>query len=217
MKSTLRSPVAVTTTILGLWFGMFALSPTPVKGQSGGSSSDIPKFEVDPFWPKPYPNNWVTGELGGVCVDSNDHICLLTRDDLYPKEKKNSKAAPPVLEFDQEGNVVNSWGDRDKMPGKAGGNGPHGCFFDKDGNFWTAGNHDGVIQGWTHDGGKMILQIGTKGQFDSSNGTDTRFTDDYAMNSSHTGFNSPTDVAVDPGNGDIYVSDGYGNRRVAVF
>jgi DNA-binding beta-propeller fold protein YncE len=217
MKSKSPAHVTAIITLFGLSLGVLLLSPAPVKAQSGAPSTDIPRFEVDPFWPKPLPNNWVTGELGGVCVDAQDHIFLLTRDNLYPKEKKNSKAAPPVLEFDQEGNVVNSWGDRDKMPGKAGGNGPHGCFFDKDGNFWTAGNHDGIIQEWTHDGSKMLLQIGTKGKFDSSTGTDTRFTDDYAMNSSHTGFNSPTDVAVDPTNGDIYVSDGYGNRRVAVF
>ena len=217
MKAITLARVITVSAALGLSLGMWGIRPVEVNAQSGHQAVDIPKFEVDPFWPKPLPNKWVTGELGGVCVNAQDHVFLLTRDNIYEKEKKNSKAAPPGIEFDPDGNVVSSWGDRDKMPGKPGGNGPHGCFFDAQGNFWTAGNHDGIVQQWTHDGSKMLLQIGTRGQFDSATGTDTRFTDDYAMNASHTGFNSPTDVAVDPSNGDVYVSDGYGNRRVAVF
>jgi DNA-binding beta-propeller fold protein YncE len=200
--------------VFGLLLGIWAPFPNEAKAQS---TWDVPKYEYDPFWPGPLPHHWVTGEVGGVCVDAQDHIFIIDRDNLYPKEKKNSAAAPPVIEFDQEGNVVNAWGDRNLLPGKSGSNSLHGCFFDKDGNFWTAGNHDGVIQEWSHDGSKMLLQIGTKGKFDSAYGTDSRGSDDYYLNSSHTSFNSPTDVAVDPTNGDIYVSDGYGNRRVAVF
>jgi hypothetical protein len=40
----------------------------------------------------------------------------------------------------------------------------HGCFIDKEGNFWTAGNNEGIVQKYTHDGSKMLLQIGTKGR-----------------------------------------------------
>jgi hypothetical protein len=66
--------------------------------------------------------------------------------------------APPVIEFDADGNLVNSWGNRELMAKT-----PHGCFIDKDGYFWTAGNNDGIVQKYTYDGSKMLLQIGTKG------------------------------------------------------
>jgi len=117
-------------------------------------------------------------------------------------------AAPPIIEFDADGNVVNSWGNRDLMAKTA-----HGCFIDKEGNFWTAGNNDGIVQKYTHDGSKMLLQIGTKGGMDSADGTATG----RGLNASHTSLFKPTQVAVDPTNSDVYVSDGYGNKRVVVF
>ena len=89
----------------------------------------------------------------------------------------------------------------------------HGCFIDKDGNFWMAGNNDGIVQKYTHDGSKMLLQIGTKGVMDSADGTATGM----GLNASRTSLFKPSQVAVDPGNGEIYVSDGYGNKRVVVF
>jgi hypothetical protein len=73
--------------------------------------------------------------------------------------------APPVIEFDADGHVVNSWGNPDSMAKTR-----HGCFIDRDGNFWTAGNNDGIVQKYTHDGSTMLLQIGTKGVMDSADG-----------------------------------------------
>jgi DNA-binding beta-propeller fold protein YncE len=217
MKSITLARVTAMTAMFSLSLGIWGTLPNEVKAQSGRQSLSPPRFEVEPFWPKPLPDNWVTGELGGVCVDAQDHVFIVTRDDLYPKDMINSKAAPPIIEFDPDGNVVNAWGNRDLMPGTRGGNGPHGCFVDNQGNFWTAGNHDGIVQKYTHDGSKMLLQIGIKGKFDSGDGTDTRISNVYALNSSHELLNSPTDIAVDPANGDVYISDGYGNRRVVVF
>lgn len=188
---------------LGMSFSLF--------GSTGGHSDDQtgegPHFKVDPSWPKPLPDRWVTGEVAGTCVDSNDHIFIMNRSDLTPKQQKMATPAPPVVELDQEGNVVNSWGDPNAMPASR-----HGCRIDYQGNFWVTGNKDGIVQKYTHDG-KFLLQIGTKGQVDTSDGT----LDGNAMNSSHTSFFNPADVAIDPGNGDIYVADGYGNRRIVVF
>ena len=95
----------------------------------------------------------------------------------------------------------------------------HGCFNDYQGNIWIAGQGDAIVQKYSHDGSKLLLQIGVKGKFDSGDGTDSLegALPSNAMNSSHELLNSPTDVAVDPANGDVYVSDGYGNRRVVVF
>src|SRR6187549_473292 len=97
-----------------------------------------PQYEVDPSWPKQLPERWVTGELGGVCVDANDHVFVLSRANLYPGIAEIAQPAPPVMEFDQAGNVVNSWGNRDAMAEAL-----HGCSFDAEGNMWIAGNGDG--------------------------------------------------------------------------
>ena len=80
----------------------------------------VPQFQVDPFWPKPLPHNWVTGEVGGTCVDSQDHVFIVTRGfqtggltspEGVAGRPEKSHASPPAIEFDQAGNVVNSWGD----------------------------------------------------------------------------------------------------------
>ena len=170
------------------------------------------KFQADPFWPKPLPDGWLTGSVGGDCVDSKDHVFIMSRsadaDNYSQVEKDVEKPAPPVIEFDPEGNVVNSWGDPKVVP-----SGIHDCYFDHEGNIWISGNADGIAQKYTHDGSKLLLQIGTKGKFDTSDGT----LKGSPLNASHTMLNRPTSFAEDPATGDIYIADGYGNRRVVVF
>lgn len=171
------------------------------------AQANAPRFEVDPSWPKPLPRNLVTGQVSGVCVDAQDHVFIVNRHDMTDKEAEVSQQAPPFIEFDQEGNAVNLFGDWNVVP-----NTPHGCFVDNENNLWTAGNGDGIVQKYSHDG-KLLLQIGKRGVVDTSDGT----VKGRALNSSHSQFFMPSDVAVDPGNGDVYVSDGYGNSRIAVF
>ncbi len=167
-----------------------------------------PKFEIDPFWPKPLPDRWVTGEVSGTCVDAQDHLFIVNRVNLTPDEQKNAKPSPPVIEFDPEGNVVNSWGDLNVLAPS-----PHGCSVDYRGNVWIGGGNDGIVQKYTHDGRKLLLQIGTRSRVDSTDGT----TAGRALNSSHTLLNGPAGIAADPTNGDIYIADGYGNHRIVVF
>jgi DNA-binding beta-propeller fold protein YncE len=167
-----------------------------------------PKYEVDPSWPKPLPGVMVTGRAGGICVDAQDHVFEVHRGDIQPKEKLTATDAPPILEYDPAGNLVNSYGTQDSVP-----HFPHGCITDKDNNFWLTGMNDGIVQKYTHDGSKLLLQIGTHDVFDTSTGLIAG----YPMNRSHTSLNKPTDMAIDPTNGDVYVSDGYGNKRVVVF
>ena len=193
----------VTATFAGLALGLGILCAAPLQGQV-----NPPKFEIDPYWPKPLPNGWVNGWVGGVCVDAKDHVFIVDRRNLTDNEKEAGHPAPPVIEFDSEGNVVNSWGDPDAVPSWQ-----HGCYVDYENNVWLAGAKDGIVQKYTHDGSKLLLQIGKSGAFDSSDGT----VDGRALNSSHTLLNRPAGVAVDPSNGDIYIADGYGNSRVAVF
>jgi DNA-binding beta-propeller fold protein YncE len=167
-----------------------------------------PKYEVDPTWPKPLPGVMVTGRAGGICVDAKDHVFEVNRGDLQDKEKLTGQPAPPVLEYDPEGNLVNSFGDPKLVPDSI-----HGCYVDKDNDVYVGGNDDAIMQKFTHDGSKMLLQIGVKGSFDTDNGTEKG----KALNASQTLLNRPAGIAVDPGNGDIYLADGYGNHRVVVF
>ena len=175
-------------------------------------AADAPKFQVDPFWPKTLPNNWIMGQAAGVAVDAQDHVFVVQRprtltDDekaasLTPPRSKCCVAAPPVLEFDQEGNVVKAWGG----PGD-GYNWPvneHGIFIDAKGFVWLAGNGetDGMILKFTHDG-KFVMQIGKSGPQTDSNDTSR--------------LGRPANMTVDIAANELYVADGYFNHRVIVF
>jgi DNA-binding beta-propeller fold protein YncE len=204
----------------GLAIAIGICSPRPLQAQSS-----IPKFEVDPYWPKPLPGRWVTGEMGGVCVDAQDHVFIAQRvsdvggmdghlEGLTNDELNAGQAAPPVIEFDAEGKVVNSWGNSNLLPKDL-----HGCAIDHDGHVWLDGSEDGVVQEYSHDGKELLLQIGKRGVFDSSDGT----INGTPLNSSPTQFFRVSEIAFDPHNGDVYVADGHAkgkggnNYRIVVF
>jgi len=171
------------------------------------AAQDAPRFEVDPTWPKPLPQRWINAQVGGNCVDSHDHSVIVDRRNITEEEEETSVATPPIMMFDIGGSLIASWGDPDRVPDSI-----HGCAFDAEDNVWVAGNDDGIIQKYSHSG-ELLMQIGTRGIVDTHDGT----IDGEALNSSHERFFYPSAVAIDPDNGDVYVSDGYGNRRVAVF
>jgi hypothetical protein len=164
---------------------------------------------------------WQPGEVAGTCVDSRDHVFIVDRGNLVNSpETLDSVPAAPVIEFDQAGNVVNAWGDRNVLP-----NGIHGCFIDYQDNIWIAGNGDGIVQKYTHDGSHLLMQIGTRGVCDNppANACGNSGANP-AANMSHTLLNEPANMYVDPGKdpvtgqkGSIYIADGYGNHRVVVF
>jgi hypothetical protein len=116
-------------------------------GQGGGAQA--PRFEVDPLWPRPLPNHWVMGRVVGVWADDQDHIWIVHTGNghldaneraLDNKVGECCTAAPPVLAFDQAGNLVRSWG------GPAAGlewpQSIHGIHVDYKGNVWIGGNGD---------------------------------------------------------------------------
>ena len=86
------------------------------KADTGKSTESIPSFKVDPFWPKPLPNQWLLGQVAGVAVDSRNHVWIVHRpkslgeDEYAPTQEPANGVpyipAPPVIEFDVEGNVV---------------------------------------------------------------------------------------------------------------
>ncbi len=166
-----------------------------------------PRFEVDPTWPQALPERWIFAQIGGVCVDSHDHIAIVDRSNITDEEKQTNIPTPTFVMFDSVGEVVNSWGDPDVVPADV-----HGCSFDAEDNLWVAGNEDAIVQGYSHEG-ELLLQIGTKGLFDTTDGSaDAPFT-----NESRERLNTPAGAVVDPDTGDIFIADGYGNKRVVVF
>jgi DNA-binding beta-propeller fold protein YncE len=178
---------------------------------AGAQTRTTPRYEADVTWPKPLPNRWVLGGLGGVCVDAQNHVFILNRQDVLEGELNTGRLAPPIIEFDPEGNVVNSWADPKLLDPRL-----HSCHVDKDNNVWIASAPSGMVQKYTHDGRTLLLQIGKKGVVDSSDGT----VKGTPLNSNAAIFFMPSGIQVDRQNGDVYVSDGEGaggNRRIAVI
>ncbi len=171
---------------------------------------EAPVFEVDPFWPKPLPNHWVLGNAIGVGVDSRDHVFIVHRQDTM-NEAENGRTvgasecctgAPPVLEFDPEGNLVNAWGGPGE--GYTWPNSNHGITIDHKDNIWIGGNGrgDSHILKFTHDG-KLLMQIGRVGQPTNSQSTEH--------------FGRVAKISIDAAANEAYLADGYGNHRVAVI
>jgi DNA-binding beta-propeller fold protein YncE len=175
---------------------VFLLAALPSAGRSQSLN-----FELDASWPKPLPEKWIAGQLGGVCTDSHDHIAVVNRRDITEEEIETGMQAPPILVFDRIGALVSSFGDPNAVPGSI-----HGCSFDRENNIYVAGNNDGIIQKYSHDG-KLLMQIGTRGKFDTADGTGRGI----FKNSSREGFFNPAGIAIDPANGDLYVADGEGH------
>jgi hypothetical protein len=173
------------------------------------SSPHPPEYKVDPTWPT-IPNDWVLGEVTSVSVDRNDNVWVLHVPQSIPADQR-AKAAPPVLEFDSEGKLLRSWG------GSANGapwlGREHGIFVDANDFVWlggragwpratTPGVSDDMIMKFTMDG-ELVMQIGRSGA--STGNLDTE------------NVHQATDVFVDTQAKEVYVADGYGNKRVIVF
>ena len=195
MLRTAVVAVACGTVAVGLVVGagrVAAQGQTPAPG--------TPRFRVDPTWPT-IPNNWQFGQVASVSVDGQDHVWVLQRPGTLAPEEK-ARAAPPVLEFDAAGKLVQAWGG----PG-AGFEWPsteHGIYVDPAGFVWIGGNGEGdhQILKFTRSG-QFVMQIGkakqSKGNADTQN------------------LNQPADTFVHAATNELFVADGYGNRRVVVF
>jgi hypothetical protein len=180
-----------------------------------------PMFQVDPFWPKPLPNHWIMGATIGVDVDSRDHVWIVHRNtpDQFAANTEAGSAqdppvseccspAPPVLEFDPEGNLVNAWGGPTDTGEYTWPGSNHGITVDHLDNVWIGGNgrtdagQDRHIVKFTRDG-QFLAQYGTPG--------------DELTSTSSDFFGRVAKVFVDPVDNETYVADGYINQRVAVL
>jgi DNA-binding beta-propeller fold protein YncE len=222
---------------LSAFFVALGIASTMLEKRAAVEAAGVqaPRFEVDPMWPKPLPNHWLLGMTIGVSVDAQDHIWIihrggsLERMENYlaanPPASECCMAAPPVLEFDEEGNLIGHWGG----PGQ-GYDWPvsnHGITVDYKGNVWIGGNgrgaavapptqaaalnesqpgggpfNDNMVLKFTQDG-KFLMQIGHPGQSKGSNDLEN--------------LKGPAKMFVDKDANELYVADGYGNHRVIVF
>jgi hypothetical protein len=195
--------------VVALGIGVWALEDSAASTQA----VEAPRFEVDPFWPQPLPNHWLMGSIIGVGVDSRDHVFVIHRQASLNARTEVGAAqdpptgsccypAPPVLEFDPEGNLVNGWGG----PGE-GYDWPtsnHGLSIDAKDNIWIGGNGptDSHILKFSRDG-RFLMQVGEAGRDADSHAADH--------------FGRVAKIAFDDDANEAYVADGYGNKRVAVI
>ena len=162
----------------------------------------VPKFEVDPSWPK-LPSKWVFGQVSSVSIDEQGNAWVLQRPNTVRADQRaKGMAAPPVLEFDEAGNFLQGWGG----PG-AGYDWPeteHGIYADTRGFIWVGGNGptDNHLVKFTKDG-KFVMQIGKKGASKGNNDTEN--------------VKQAADIFYYAKTNELFVADGYGNRRVIVF
>ena len=232
MKRNLYIGLAFSTLLIALGIASTVLEKRAAVEAAGVQA---PRFEVDPMWPKPLPNHWLLGMTIGVSVDAQDHIWIihrggsLERMENYlaanPPASECCMAAPPVLEFDEEGNLIGHWGGPGQGYDWPASN--HGITVDYKGNVWIGGNgrgaavapptqaaalnesqpgggpfNDNMVLKFTQDG-KFLMQIGHPGQSKGSNDLEN--------------LKGPAKMFVDKDANELYVADGYGNHRVIVF
>ncbi|MEE8587314.1 MAG: hypothetical protein V3T83_20940 [Acidobacteriota bacterium] len=197
--------------VLGLWTGARELESRAEAQQEAGLVAPI--FEVDPFWPKPLPNHWIMGSTIGISVDSRDHVWVVHRRTTFnerteigattdPPTSECCIPAPNLLEFDPQGNLVGHWGGPGEGYDWPSSN--HGITVDHKDNVWIGGNgrQDAHILKFTRNG-TFLLQLGKPGPSKGSNDTET--------------FGRVAEVSIDAAANEVYVADGYGNKRVAVL
>ena len=173
-----------------------------------------PVFQVDPMWPK-VPKQWMLGQVAGLSVDARDHVWILQRPWSLANDEKATDPdapcchpAPPVMEFDEAGTYVQGWGgagDGYEWPADE-----HAIHVDFKGNVWIssaggprlATKQENQILKFTQ-AGKFLLQIGRRGMSKGSLDTNN--------------FNNAADIHVYAKTNEVFVADGYVNRRVSVL
>ncbi len=172
-----------------------------------------PKFEIDASWPKPMPNNWILGQIGGIFIDKDDNVWISQRPRTVNERDKRAETgykakccvtAPSVIVFNQAGDVIKSWGGPKTAQGYDWPANEHGMFVDYKGNVWLGGNgeNDGMVLKFDNNG-KFLMMIGKSAP--QTNSLDK------------TRVGRAADMIVDQATNELYVADGYFNHRVAVF
>ncbi len=177
---------------------------------AAAGTAEAPSFEVDLDWPQPLPNNWLMSSVLGLYVDAEDHVWVSHRPELLPEEELGAAQDPPtadccvpapvVMRFNGAGEVVHSWAhyeEADQWPGVL-----HGFFVDDDANLWISARDQHQLKKFSPDG-EVLLTIGIQDETGGSDDTER--------------LGRPSDMVVAPGTNELFVVDGYVNRRVIVF
>lgn len=196
---------------------------------SAAVAQEVPHYKVDAFWPKPLPHHWMLGHVETVVVDKEDHIWVVhytgpldrRMDHLDMALAQNPPLAeccvpaPAVLEFDAEGNVLRAWGGPGWVPEWP--EGVHALWVDGDENVWIGGNHapDRNVLKFSADG-KLLMEIG---RLDGPVGLYTANRPELAEpdNQATDLLGGPSGICVDDAAKEVYIADGYINKRVMVF
>jgi len=222
MKRNLLIGVTFVAVMVMLGIGQATLERAAAQSKSG----QAPLFEVDPLWPKPLPNHWLLGSTIGVWVDDQEHVWIIHRSSATLNERERGAevnpptgeccaGAPPVLEFDQAGNLLRHWGGPGQ--GYEWPDSNHGIFVDHTGSVWIGGNGgpDQHVLKFTKDG-KFLLQSGKKGARPGPPGKNNQPT--WLPDSNDpSNFGRVAKIFVEPKANEAYISDGYFNKRVAVL
>jgi DNA-binding beta-propeller fold protein YncE len=141
-----------------------------VSAAATAQTVQAPRFQVDPFWPRPLPTHTIVGSLTGIAIDRQDHVWVVnlansfvtrteTGADQDPPIAECCFPASPVLEFDVSGKLVGHWGGPGQGYTWPASN--HGIAIDDKGNVWISGNgpRDTQILQFTRDG-KFIRAFG---------------------------------------------------------
>lgn len=183
-------------------------APDPAEGPSAAA---VPALEGDLGWVD-LPETWIIGPGTGIHVDARDHVWLLHRPDPerlseeFIASRQNPDIpgccvpAPPLIEVDPAGNVVQAWGSVERSPEWPAM--PHGIFVDHDDYVWVSSSIYHQVMKFTRDGEHLL----TIGEFDRVEGSDSR---EY--------LGGPAGIYVDPETNELFVADGYANSRVVVF
>ena len=185
------------------------------------ATTGAPQFEVDPSWPMQLPNRWTLGQVSGIATDSQDNVWIIQRPRSLTEHEMGAAQNPPwhdccvpapsVIAFGPAGEVIQAWGgptvdqasgewvEPEDWPANE-----HGIFVDYQDNVWIAGNgmSDHVVLKFTPEG-ERLLRIGEWQTTMGSNDPQT--------------LGRPADITVDPETHEVYIADGYLNRRVIVF
>lgn len=208
-KVTTISSLAIAMLVI-LGFGQNMLQESAV---AVNNDRMVPAYEVDPFWPQPLPNKWILGRAIGVATDARDHIYIVHRDQnsmfmnqeigLTLGRAQCCSAAPPILEFDINGNLINAWGGPTETGEYVWPESNHGIDVAPNGDLWIGGNGggDSHVLVFTRSG-EYVRTVGLPGNDVDSN--------------SETHYARVAEIGIDEINNEAYLADGYGNRRVAV-
>ncbi len=224
MLTRVPRPTRAVALILALTAGAVALSAGQVPKKAAAPRQMMPSFKYDPAWPKELPKKWIIGSVGAVFVDAKDHVWIAQRPGATTNLSERFGLqgfaeccfpAPPVMEFDQAGSLVQAWGlvhDQKGVPLGPQVSGPypagawptseHGITVDHQGNVWVdSSTPPSSLLKLSRDG-TLLLRIG---QAQAKNSSDT------------ANLGGPTSMLVDPKTNEVFVADGYENRRVIVF